>query len=177
MCSSLTFSSLTDSCPLEFPHVARILVSTDLHCLKQVLSWFDQCRQPSSPHFVWLQCQLALAEAFTNAVRHAHRDKPQETPIEIEVSASDRAIELRIWDMGAGFNLEHCLQRGQRRVDTSAEGGRGLSIIQQMADGLSYSRMPDQRNCLVIIKQFSVVESMMESSSQPTSCCIQSSSL
>jgi serine/threonine-protein kinase RsbW len=94
-----------------------------------------------------------LAEGFTNAVRHAHRGKSVETPIEIEVALQPQAIELRIWDYGAGFDLETWLCGLPESVTESA-GGRGLKIIQQIADQFSYTVVDQQRNCLLVIKTY-----------------------
>ncbi|MCU0568148.1 MAG: ATP-binding protein [Oculatellaceae cyanobacterium Prado106] len=138
----------------ESPSPVKIKVSSDLNVLAQVLAWFDQFKQPTLPYSVWLQCQLALAEGFTNAVRHAHRDKPTDTPVEIEVTTRSQAIEIRIWDSGSGFDLEHSLSTRPSLVEILGEGGRGLKIIQKTSDVFSYTRTSDHRNCLLMIKNF-----------------------
>jgi len=143
-----------DFCPLDPPKKVKILVRTDLNLLAQVLDWFEQFKHPTLPHAVWLQCQLALAEGFTNAVRHAHRGKPLEVPIEIEVSTRSQAIEIRIWDQGSGFDLEHSLSTVPAFMDVLAEGGRGLKIIEKTSDVFSYTRTADHRNCLLIIRNY-----------------------
>lgn len=133
---------------------ACIQVKTDLNALSQVLSWFDQFSHPAMSQEIWLQCQLALAEGFTNAVRHAHRGKPEATPINIEVVVSDQALEMRIWDWGPGFNLEQQLAIAASVVSQEAEGGRGLQLMQNVADILCYTREADQRNCLLLVKRY-----------------------
>ncbi len=129
-------------------------VSTDLKALDQVLSWFDQLKQPSIPKKIWIQCQLAVAEGFTNAVRHAHSELPTNTPIDIEVTLFPEYLELRIWDQGPPFDLEERLQSLAQKVDEHAGGGRGLAILQKIADKLSYTRTGDNRNCLLIVKRY-----------------------
>jgi serine/threonine-protein kinase RsbW len=129
-------------------------VTTDLGALAQVLSWFDQFCHPPIPHLVWLQCQLILAEGFTNAVRHAHVNFDPETPIDIEVTMFEDAMEVRIWDRGKPFNLEQALANMPKEVDKNAEGGRGLKLMQRMADTLKYVREADERNCLWVIKKY-----------------------
>lgn len=146
---------MEELCSLEVSQQAQIQVVTDLDELTQVLSWFDQFDQTLMSHEVWLQCQLVLAEGFTNAVRHAHKDKPPATPIEIEVTQCHSAIEIRIWDCGAGFNFDRSLKELPNQIAQDAEGGRGLSIMKKLSDGLTYTQMPDRRNCLVIVKRFS----------------------
>lgn len=129
-------------------------VPTDLKELDQVLSWFDQLYQPSIPKKVWLQCQLALAEGFTNAVRHAHKDLPPNIPVDIEVTLFPEYLEMRIWDQGSPFDLEQRLQELDHKVDEQAGGGRGIAIMQKIADKLSYTRTDDNRNCLLIRKNY-----------------------
>lgn len=134
---------------------ASLQVSTDLNALIDVLSWFDQFQNSLLPYDVWLQCQLAVAEGFTNAVRHAHRDQPTETPVELEVEIHDDLLEIRIWDHGPGFDVDSYLKNLSLPIDENAEGGRGLSLMHRIADDLQYARTDDQRNCLHISKRFS----------------------
>lgn len=141
---------------LKYPQTTRTQVNTDLGLLAQVLAWFNQLHQPSIPQSVWLKCELALAEGFTNAVRHAHFDKPLETPIEIEVTLRKQAIELRIWDYGSGFDLIEQLHDLPEPAAQETSGGRGLKIIEQTADEFSYRAVDEQRNCLIIIKHYPV---------------------
>lgn len=145
-----------NSSQLEPPKTIRTQVSTDLRLLAQVLAWFNQLRHPLIPQSVWLKCELALAEGFTNAVRHAHAGKPSETPIEIEVTFQKQAIELRIWDYGSGFDLTEQLHDLPEPAAQETSGGRGLKIIQQTADEFSYRAVDERRNCLLIIKHYPV---------------------
>ena len=63
--------------------------TTDPKALKDVLAWFDGFHALPIPQGDWLQCQLALIEGFTNAVRHAHKDLPHATPIAIAVTVTN----------------------------------------------------------------------------------------
>ncbi|NJM76493.1 MAG: hypothetical protein HC852_12775 [Acaryochloridaceae cyanobacterium RU_4_10] len=63
----------------------HIHVSTDLQELTRILDWFQSLTQASVTEEDWMQCQIAIAEGFTNAVRHAHQALPTETPIEIDL--------------------------------------------------------------------------------------------
>lgn len=144
-----------DSVELKLSQRASLQVTTDLNSLIDVLTWFDQFQNALLPYETWLQCQLAVAEGFTNAVRHAHQGKPSETPIDIEVQIHDETLEIRIWDQGPGFDLDRHLKTRPLKVDASAEGGRGIGLIRQIADDLSYTRADAQRNCLHMVKHFS----------------------
>jgi serine/threonine-protein kinase RsbW len=131
-----------------------IQVPSDLGALGQVLAWFDQRRPSSISQPLWLQCQLALAEGFTNAVRHAHQDRSPDTLITIEIQVLEQHLEIRVWDFGAVFDLQKKLRSLSQEIDKNAVGGRGLHLIQQIADDLSYIRTTDDRNCLLIRKNF-----------------------
>jgi serine/threonine-protein kinase RsbW len=137
---------------------ARRQFPSDLYLLDEVLSWFNQIHESFIPAKVWSQCQLALAEGFTNAVRHAHKDYSPEVPIEIEITIFPEYLELRIWDRGLPLDLTTKLQQMQENTNERAEGGRGLIILFKMADSLTYSRTEDDRNCLLFVKQFAEEE-------------------
>jgi serine/threonine-protein kinase RsbW len=137
---------------------AFLQVNTDLDALAQVLEWFDQFNNPPIPPHAWMQCQLAIAEGFTNAVRHAHYGLSKDRLIDLEVLMFDDRIEIRIWDQGAPFDLEQRLQSMPQTLDTEAEGGRGLRLMERIADILSYTRTQDSRNCLLLIKKYLQVE-------------------
>lgn len=132
---------------------AFLQVNTDLNALSQVLEWFEQFNCSPTPPKAWLQCQLALAEGFTNAVRHAHLGQSTDLLIDLEVKAFNDCMEIRIWDQGAPFDLVQWLHTMPKEFDNEAEGGRGLRLMERIADVLTYTRTPDARNCLLIVKK------------------------
>ena len=83
----------------------KIEVESDLKALDEVLSQFNTIYHDSIPIRDWLQCRLALAEGFTNAVRHAHKNLPRNTPIRIEVLLNQTTMEIAIRDRGPAFDL------------------------------------------------------------------------
>lgn len=130
----------------------RLVVKSELDVLTQVQKWFEHffhChlwnRDGAEQQFYRLN--LALAEGFTNAVRHAHQDLPKETTIEIELALWDKAIEIRIWDQGKPFNPD-LLEEPE--PGTLREGGYGWFLLRRLADQVVYNRCPDGRNCLLI---------------------------
>lgn len=147
----------------EIPKAEQFLQSfhlqfrTEPKDLSHVLSWFDQLQRPSIPNDVWLACKTALAEGFDNAVRHAHGQLPPETPIDIEVTIFTQSIEIKICDRGSAYDIEGHVQQFPEDIDDLAESGRGINIMQQLADYLSYTRTPDNRNCLLIVKNYSPI--------------------
>ncbi len=129
-----------------------LTLTSDLTQLEALLAWFNQYRLTTLPIEEWLKLELALAEGFTNAVRHAHRDRPPETPIRIDLSLGATAIELRIWDQGDPFDLMAKLQTLPTQIPLEAEGGRGLRLLATITDELDYQRVEDGGNCLILRK-------------------------
>ncbi|MBD2744792.1 anti-sigma regulatory factor [Coleofasciculus sp. FACHB-1120] len=133
----------------------HLKINTDCATSEQIISWFNQLNQPPiSDVNIWWQCQTLLQEGFTNVVDHAHKNLPPDTPIEIEAVRYSQSIEIRIWNQGLPFDLEQKLTEVSDFEDNDAARGRGLKIMSNLADKLCYERMPDNRNCLLIIKNY-----------------------
>ncbi|MGB3494048.1 MAG: anti-sigma regulatory factor [Elainellaceae cyanobacterium] len=122
--------------------------------LNNVQSWFRGFCHDNLRTREWLDGQvyplnLALAEGFTNAVRHAHHKMPSETEIDIDLDLWDDHIEIRIWDHGKPFNPNSLKEPvpGTLRL-----GGYGWFLLRRLADQVAYERVKDGRNCLVIKK-------------------------
>ncbi|NEQ36533.1 MAG: ATP-binding protein [Okeania sp. SIO3I5] len=132
---------------------ADLQVHSDLGENDKVLAWFEHLHQAPIPKTVWIQCELAVAEGFTNATRHAHKYLPRETPIDIEVTMYTDYLEIRIWDYGQPFDLKEWL-KVQPEPDMFDPGGRGIRIMCAIADNISYTHTSDNRNCLFITKHY-----------------------
>ncbi len=133
----------------------HLQVKTELEALKEVLQWFEGFVFPNIPQKMGWQCEVALVEAFTNAVRHAHQNLPESTPIDLEVELHPGFLEMRIWDRGQPFDLKAKLQKGEKEVNSlEKEGGRGLQFINKLTDELQYFNLPNHRNCLVMRKKY-----------------------
>lgn len=146
-------------------HHAHLQVKTDLNALEQVLEWFDhQAKRDPVPEIVWMKCELALAEGFTNAVRYAHQGEA-EFLIDLEITIFSEWLEIRVWDFGSPFDLYQALRqkllkelldrRETGEMDLS-EGGRGIKLMWKIADLLRYTRTSGDRNCLLILKHYSL---------------------
>ncbi len=134
----------------------KLQVATKLEALQEVLQWYKELISPCLPQQTGWQCEVALVEAFTNAVRHAHQDLPTNTPIDLEVELYPNCLEMRVWDRGKPFDLKAQLQANRDNVTSlEKEGGRGLQFIKKLTDELQYLSNLDYRNCLVIKKTYS----------------------
>ncbi len=140
----------------------HLRVKSDLHSLNQVLQWFDRFCFQNKCKLSWLadgsdrlnlaleELKLALDEGFTNAVRHAHKNLPLETPIDIELILWDSRLEIRIWDRGEPFDPDTLKEY---KPGTAQEGGVGWFLMRRIADEVLYNRSQDGRNCLILIKR------------------------
>ena len=155
---------LKGSKKLQVLKKADLQVNTGLSALDPVLSWFAQLYEPQVPTSVWIRCQLALAEGFTNAVRHAHEGKRPDWAVDIEVVLYTASLEIKIWDSGAPFDLEQKIQDMSGKIDPEASGGRGLKLMRDIADSLSYRRTGDGRNCLSIVKNYTPISTTNDES-------------
>src|SRR4028118_433805 len=81
-------------------------LNTDIKAVAQVLSWLEGLDPLPIPEAVLHQCKLAVVEGFTNAVRHAHKNLPIETPIELELTVFNERLEIKIWDRGKPFDFQ-----------------------------------------------------------------------
>ncbi|MDB9445536.1 ATP-binding protein [Anabaena sp. CS-542/02] len=132
----------------------HLAVKSELKLLNYVQQWFEQFCLTYLSQLGWSQTQLyrlnlALAEGFTNAVRHAHSALPPETTIEIEVSLWIDRLEVRIWDQGKPFNPDAI---AEPQPGTLQVGGYGWFLLRRLADHVVYERSADGKNCLLILK-------------------------
>lgn len=135
----------------------HLTVRSELKLLSQVQKWFEQFCFKYVYKFGWSEIQvyrlnLALAEGFTNAVRHAHQSLPPETTIDIEVSLWLDRLEMRIWDRGKPFNPDAI---AEPKPGTLQAGGYGWFLLRRLSDRVEYERADDNRNCLLIVKYLS----------------------
>lgn len=91
---------------------------------------------------------LAAGEAFSNAIRHAHRDRP-DAQIQIQCWIKPGAIEVHVHDEGAPFDLNAVphLNPGELRI-----GGRGVYLMRTLMDEVSCFRRNSGGNTLRMVK-------------------------
>jgi serine/threonine-protein kinase RsbW len=142
----------------------HLTVKSELKLLNQVQKWFEQFCFQYLYQFGWSEIQvyrlnLALAEGFTNAVRHAHHGLPPDTTIDIEVSLWTDRLEIRVWDRGEPFNPDAI---AEPKPGTLQAGGYGWFLLRRLSDHVEYERVDGdtlqgnrprgERNCLLIVK-------------------------
>jgi serine/threonine-protein kinase RsbW len=106
------------------------------------------------------QAELCIAEAATNAIRHAYHGEPGHT-VAIVLAAGTDQLNIEVSDSGTPMPVEQeqRLIHGTRSIELQTtdrrslpEGGRGLQIIHDLMDEVSYIRS-DNINRLIMKKQ------------------------
>jgi serine/threonine-protein kinase RsbW len=88
--------------------------------------------------------RLALVEAYSNVVRHAHREQPN-IPIILKLELRDRDLSLEIWDQGQGYNPSDYQAPSPQ---DKQEHGYGWLILNRLMDRVEYRLQVDGSNCL-----------------------------
>lgn len=89
--------------------------------------------------------RLVVVEAYSNVVRHAHRDRP-DIPVVLKLTVSAGVLCIEVWDQGQGFDLSTYLPPVPA---TQQEGGYGWLILNRLMDKVEYQiKAQGQQNCL-----------------------------
>ncbi|MER3434854.1 MAG: anti-sigma factor [Leptolyngbya sp. ERB_1_1] len=88
--------------------------------------------------------RLALVEAYSNVVRHAHRNQP-DLPVVLRLELRERDLAIEIWDYGQGFDLSTYLAPSPEAMQ---EHGYGWLILNRLMDRVEYQLQVNGRNCL-----------------------------
>lgn len=124
-------------------------VPSDLKYLSVVENWLLGCLEAELGKSVdWprqsSRLRLALVEAYSNVVRHAHNEQAN-LPVLIRLELKERDIALEFWDRGQGFDLSSYLPPNP---EDKQEGGYGWLIMNRLMDRVEYHLQADGRNCL-----------------------------
>jgi len=124
-------------------------VPSDLRFLNVVETWLlssleialgdsvDWSRQSS-------RLRLVLAEAYSNVVRHAHKDQPH-LPILLRLELQNRDLALEIWDQGQGHDFSTYQPPSP---EAKQENGYGWLILNRLMDRVEYKLQVNGLNCL-----------------------------
>lgn len=127
----------------------ELQVPSDLRFLTIVEHWLlNSLEVELGEHIDWPRqsnrLRLVLAEAYSNVIRHAHRDKPN-LPVLVRLDVDNRDIALEIWDHGNGYEME---TYNPPQPETKQESGYGWLIMSRLMDRVDYKLQIDGRNCL-----------------------------
>ena len=128
---------------------SELHVPSDLKFLTIVENWLLGCLQAElGESFDWSRqsnrLRLVLVEAYSNVVRHAHKEKPN-LPVLIRLELKKGDIALEIWDRGDGFDMSTYFPP---TPSEKQEGGYGWLIMNRLMDKVEYDLEVDGGNCL-----------------------------
>jgi len=124
-------------------------VPSDLKFLSIVENWLlGSLEVELGSHVDWPRqsnrLRLVLVEAYSNVVRHAHKDQPN-LPILIRLELQNRDIALEIWDQGKGYDVN---TYAAPTPEAKQESGYGWLILNRLMDRVEYQLQIDGLNCL-----------------------------
>lgn len=90
--------------------------------------------------------RLVLVEAYSNVVRHAHKNQPN-LPVLIRLELKGRDLMMEVWDHGAGYDLSTYLPPSP---DDQQDGGYGWLILNRLMDKVEYRLQVNGKNCLTL---------------------------
>ena len=94
--------------------------------------------QEARAEAICAQVDVCLTEALTNAIQHAHRSDPQ-IPLNVTMAVEAGVLTVRVFDTGPGFDMTRVPEPA---FDELREHGRGIFIIRNSMDSMSYKPVP-----------------------------------
>ncbi len=76
-------------------------------------------------------------EAMNNAIKHGNKEDPSKKVRVLVAVYDDDHVILEVEDEGEGFDYETVLKRSGV-IDIEAESGRGIFLMQKMADDIEF---------------------------------------
>ena len=96
-------------------------------------------------------CAISLSELVINAVQHGNCCDLKKK-VKVELFPSSKRIVIRVTDEGKGFDCK-CLKDPVDRECLLEEVGRGLFIVKNLMDELSFKFDPNQGTTVEIVKK------------------------
>ena len=90
---------------------------------------------------------LAVTEACANVIEHS---SDVEDEYEVSVAVDEEVCEIRVIDTGRGFDHESLTGNLE---DTSAERGRGISLMRALVDTVSFESKPQAGTIVHLVKR------------------------
>lgn len=130
----------------------ELKIPSDLKFLGVVENWLlESLAAELKDNELWPQMavrlRLALVEAYSNVVRHAHKDNP-ELPVTLRLTLAEPLVTIEIWDFGQGYDIETYLTPAP---EERQEGGYGWMILSKLMDKVQYQLQAQEgQNCLML---------------------------
>ena len=116
---------------LGVPDVVLMEVCGELGCAKRSLE----------------ELGTAVIEACTNAMEHGNQ-LDEHTGIEVAISVAESTVTVTVYDRGPGFDYANW----QPSADLMRQRGRGILIMREFTDALTFGRHDDGRFYVRLVK-------------------------
>jgi serine/threonine-protein kinase RsbW len=100
---------------------------------------------------------LAVREAVMNAVLHGNKER-EGTTVVVEYNIDAGAIEVCVQDEGTGFDPD-ALADPLSETNLLSQGGRGVYLIRELMDDVTYSFPDSGGTCLRMVKALKTASS------------------
>ncbi len=98
------------------------------------------------------QIELAVDEASTNVIKHAHRFNADKN-VEIFVKVDSQKMSVQICDHGSGFDANSIATPDLKEyIQKAKKGGLGIHLMRNLMDEVSFENKLNQGNCVTLIK-------------------------
>ncbi len=126
----------------------ELVVPASLELLGSVRAWVRQRAQPCGFSDRDLgDIELAVTEAVSNVIRHAYAEDGR-NQVSIQAGPAGARFVISIIDSGPPFSG----QATWTDLDPPQEGGYGLRLISTVMDDATWTRRPDGRNELRLMR-------------------------
>ena len=97
--------------------------------------------------------ELAVDEACTNVIEHAHRNDLSKDVV-VRATFDERTLRIEVVDTGEGFDPAKLPQENlEQMVAKHRSGGLGLRVMKSLMDEVSYEIVPGDTNRLRMVKK------------------------
>ena len=115
-----------------------LTLSSDFDEIQRVESFVDELQDwISFDDDIYGNVMMALSEAVTNAIVHGNK-QDSDKKVHIKASQNNQKLTISIKDEGKGFDPS-TLPDPLQDENLLKEGGRGVYLIEQFADAVTYS--------------------------------------
>ena len=100
--------------------------------------------------------RLALCELLYNAVRHGNKENLKKF-VCLDLNCSDGDVIIKISDEGKGFDYANALRKAKSGNVLDFECGRGILLVEGLADFLTYN---DSGNSVLLRKRLKAFDKL-----------------
>ena len=133
-------------------------IPTDVRSIEHAVDYvMERCRTCETyQKRLRLNFRVGLTEALTNAMLYGNEYDPAKR-VRVEVTLESGRLEARVTDQGRGFDPS-AIPDPTRPENLLKSGGRGLFLMRQLLDEVSYNDQGNQVTLVLRLEQGSALE-------------------